>query len=1067
MRVYIASTEAALEDYRQDVVDSVHGRGWQAIVSPSPARGEPVRAETTAAEIEDADLLVAILGWRFDDIPAPECGGDGLHSRMQQELKCAFRLATPILVLMASETWPEDLREKEPDARARIEDLRGEFASVAIRFDHEPPADHQTSRPRFRTLVQRALTDFQQTPHPSAASPEIECQLREWQPPELPDRPYPLLLPYQHPDLFAGRERELDDLKNRLRQPILITGLHAPSGAGKSSLLTAGLVPALRAQGQPVTYSRHPNEPGLQHQLLNALCLPDSRVQDDAPEAAEAFTRRLLDIARRSGSAPVLILDQFEELLRPSESGRHARALLGRLLATTAQRQPGYAGPPCRWLLAYRREFHGDLILWLRDVLRDAHAEALAGLRTLPHDLSDPERFQSWALPLFGSAPPGSDDPQAAAAAFQMAIEAPLALKNEDGTPRYPWRFLNDGAARLASAFGRARLDHPKAPLVPELQVVLAHLLDQSGTPAPAGPGPQPPIDVEVPENLGRLIEEALEDHLLRALDTIFPPQLNASARLRSRVLLILRQLAGEDDGRAFLTKTWVLETLGPSNGEILDKLSGPAVRLVVQEQRQGEWGYSLSHDRMAEAVRRVVEKEETHARLIVDTELLALRRFVALNSELFLRERSSQAILMSRRQYQRISENQDMLIWQDDQRSWWAACRQRRRADRRRNIALTMISAVALVLISFSTWSFTSHRAEREALLEQIIHGEPDAAFAALCNLAGAPDIEPAELRASLVQREKPFDLLESGLHGIDQEHRHEAVLKMIEIAEPLLEEESVHTFDALGRIVWSLDFFPGKDDALKDRAQALRDRLLAPLRQRHEPPPIPEPTDPTWSSVSGGSFDMGSEAGGNCNFPESQDEQPRHRVTLSPFRIMTHEVTNAQYRRLVPDHTGDDDLPAVAVSWYEAYTYAAWLGGRLPTEAEWEFAARAGCALEFCGRQGQKVAPREIAWFRRNAFDLEKLEAIAHPVALLESNPWNLFDMRGNVNEWTADWYAPYAPDSQTDPIGPLSGSERVYRGGDMWDYECRLRAANRTGSQPDAKRAYIGFRAVLPPL
>ena len=206
--------------------------------------------------------------------------------------------------------------------------------------------------------------------------------------------------------------------------------------------------------------------------------------------------------------------------------------------------------------------------------------------------------------------------------------------------------------------------------------------------------------------------------------------------------------------------------------------------------------------------------------------------------------------------------------------------------------------------------------------------------------------------------------------------------------------------------------------------------------------------------------------------------EEWPRHQVTISAFRLMIHEVTTAEYRRLVPNHRGEDgpDLPVAYVTWYEAYTYAAWLGGRLPTEAEWEYAARAGCLYAYCQRDGSEAALDDVAWTLRNSRDPETGELKPSPVMRLESNPWGLYDMLGNLWEWTSDWYDRYriagrpgeaAPGrAEGDPWGPIaSGGRRVARGGSFGDEAEWSRVAKRDGCAPGYGGGIQGCRVVLP--
>jgi len=192
---------------------------------------------------------------------------------------------------------------------------------------------------------------------------------------------------------------------------------------------------------------------------------------------------------------------------------------------------------------------------------------------------------------------------------------------------------------------------------------------------------------------------------------------------------------------------------------------------------------------------------------------------------------------------------------------------------------------------------------------------------------------------------------------------------------------------------------------------------------------------------------------------------------VTISAFQLMTHEVTNAGYRRLVPEHRSGEapGLPAAHLGWYEAYTYAAWLGGRLPTEAEWEYAARAGCPHALCKRDGAEADFREVAWWPVNARDPRTSEPTRQPVGRLLANPWGLYDVYGNVSEWTADWVAPYRGGRAVDPPGPAGpsvlGALRAYRGENVLNSYGLAEVPLRGARDMEARLPYLGFRVALP--
>ena len=205
--------------------------------------------------------------------------------------------------------------------------------------------------------------------------------------------------------------------------------------------------------------------------------------------------------------------------------------------------------------------------------------------------------------------------------------------------------------------------------------------------------------------------------------------------------------------------------------------------------------------------------------------------------------------------------------------------------------------------------------------------------------------------------------------------------------------------------------------------------------------------------------------------------DEQPLHRVTISqPFYMAEYEVTNAQYEKYNPVHRSlrgkngfsrEDDEAVVFVSWHEAKAFCDWLSQkeglpyRLPTEAEWEYACRAGTTTPFhTGKTLPEVFHKNS---RRTSFD-EPEDVVPLIVGETPPNPWGLFDMHGNVEEWCYDWYGPYEKSEQTDPVGRAGGSFKVTRGGSHGTNLYYLRSANRMGTLPENKHWLIGLRVVL---
>lgn len=219
---------------------------------------------------------------------------------------------------------------------------------------------------------------------------------------------------------------------------------------------------------------------------------------------------------------------------------------------------------------------------------------------------------------------------------------------------------------------------------------------------------------------------------------------------------------------------------------------------------------------------------------------------------------------------------------------------------------------------------------------------------------------------------------------------------------------------------------------------------------------------------SIAAGSFVMGSDSGG--------DESPAHRVMLSAFAVDRYEVTVGEFREFVRatkrrtsaeeagrpfdqtwrvDAVGSSfDRPVRWVSWYDADAYCRWRGKRLPTEAEWERAARSvdGRAYpwgaEFDPAAVGAGAPSPVGWRARNR------------------SPEGVYDAAGNVWEWVNDWYRPdaYQRGDATDPLGPEQGDQKVARGGSFTNQPEDLRATRRIKIDPPAVNADVGFRCAM---
>jgi formylglycine-generating enzyme required for sulfatase activity len=225
-------------------------------------------------------------------------------------------------------------------------------------------------------------------------------------------------------------------------------------------------------------------------------------------------------------------------------------------------------------------------------------------------------------------------------------------------------------------------------------------------------------------------------------------------------------------------------------------------------------------------------------------------------------------------------------------------------------------------------------------------------------------------------------------------------------------------------------------------------------------------------WVNIPAGAFMMGSPDSETDRF---NDEGPRHQVTLSGFKMSKYEVTFAQYdvfceatgRRKPSDNGwGRGNRPVINVDWNDATAFAQWMGCRLPTEAEWEYACRAGTSTPFNtgGCLSTALANYDGNYPYSNCIKGSYLKR-PQPVGSYAPNAWGLYDMHGNVMEWCSDWYGDYSSYPQTNPGGPASGSTRVLRGGSWFFSGRHCRSANRNYNDPSYRSFSSGFRLVVP--
>ena len=258
-------------------------------------------------------------------------------------------------------------------------------------------------------------------------------------------------------------------------------------------------------------------------------------------------------------------------------------------------------------------------------------------------------------------------------------------------------------------------------------------------------------------------------------------------------------------------------------------------------------------------------------------------------------------------------------------------------------------------------------------------------------------------------------------------------------------------------------------------EQPQPTRPEPQRPVLQQPEPEPEPTPTpeperpqhnlpDIAMVYVSGGTFTMGatSEQGSDAD----SDEKPTHSVTLSGYYIGKYEVTQELWEAVMgsnPSYFKGDNLPVERVSWNDVQEFLRKLNAmtgkryRLPTEAEWEFAARGGNSSRGYKYSGSNSLGN-VAWYYDNS------GSRTHAVGTKSPNELGIYDMSGNVWEWCQDWKGGYSSSPQRNPKGPNSGSRRVIRGGGLFSDARSCRVSCRFGNTPDSRSYILGFRLAL---
>ena len=480
-------------------------------------------------------------------------------------------------------------------------------------------------------------------------------------------------------------------------------------------------------------------------------------------------------------------------------------------------------------------------------------------------------------------------------------------LDEATGQHRYPYIISPDSANRLADAFALARYTQADAPLVPELQVVLNHLLQQARDRSSEGDD-RGVITVEVPEAdaLETEIYHALTQHVERALDAAFPlgRETGPGKTARTRALIALRKLAdAEGRRREGLPDSDVIRMIGPEGQQVLDRLSAADTRLVVTHDGR----CTLSHDRLAKVVTEIVANEASRGRLLLDQALLDLS--VKIDQKLALYQsdaRDESSLSLASRQRKLIASNRDTLLFDETRRQWWTAAESVRW--RRTKVRVGWGAGAAAVLLSVSVsvryFSLEGQRTEltgqrlRLAVLERLSTAD----YQGLVSLARDPanPWDKVVLSEEVLARVDPvvFETMPWRYAPFDAS----ALLDTIEQGYRLY----VPSRPLFGAMSFGLEevWLRTRDAAVRQRAQGLAETVRKAFVDYHsvntagfELPPARAADDSLnrWVTLPGGTFMMGSQDG-------EDDERPPHQVSVTAFLMQQHEVTNLEYRTVRP---------------------------------------------------------------------------------------------------------------------------------------------------------------------
>ncbi|TDI40916.1 MAG: hypothetical protein E2P02_16080 [Acidobacteria bacterium] len=869
------------------------------------------------------------------------------------------------------------------------------------------------------------------------------------------ENPWPGLLPFGEDDwrFFHGREFESEMLVRRVERERL-TILFAPSGLGKSSILQAGLFPRLRRENVFPVYIRldySSDKPNLIAQVKNAVVQATAHARVEAPEPLaketlwEYFHRSEVEFwsPRHQVLRPLLVFDQFEEVFtlgeRDPSRSQATNAFITELADLVEGRPPVQLKSRLEMESPNQEKSEAELFTFDRHrykvllALREDFLPDLEGLGERMGRIAH-NRFRLGRMN--------------GVAALQVVNQAPQII-------------APDVAESIVRFVAAAKKDEELVDLEVEpalLSVVCQELNSQRQERR------EPRITGEMVEGSQ---EQVLHDFYERSIADLS----------ESVCTFVEEKLLTRRGFRNLVVYDEALSVPGVTKDDIEELVRR---RLVRVEERGRLQLLELTHDLLTGVVttsrderrRRlreatvVREVEERHRKSLKTAAVLFLVFVLAVGALgslawAYFAQQQADALAAAKEAAENAAAEAS------EQRGIAEA--ERREAERQQREAEETRELAEQAAAEASRLKFIADAQREEAVLQRqgAVSARADAESAA----------EEARLQRNLADRQR--SLAEERQTEIEESEKQvqetnnalvEALRIRLSSSDPgevvgaldILVRGSQDSNAVLARVDerWfasAREFVPllVALDALRREPSRERQRELRTLlvkrfcEEAGYTPPPKSAAALRRVSFAGGAFDLGMTA-----------DEGGWQVRVSRFSIQRNEVTNAQYRRFDPkyDPEAPDDHPVTRVSWYEAMAYAAWLGGHLPTEAQWEFAARGPSGRPY--PWGERAPSAATANFNLNRAQ----DGGTRPVGSFAAGatPEGLNDMAGNVWEWCQDGSRPTRQNTTpVDPMGPLTTNTRVLKGGSYFNDERYLLAARRNFLHPEAKESVVGFR------